>query len=203
MAAAFNSQFSWDEYLSRPDNKYTSVSLMSYEQVLNSLGPTLSTCSCYQCQTGLPVRPSDPAIIHDRVEESLDGWRNGKADLEMCPDKVLDSAADVLEREGWIKGSLHRNYAHCAVGAIQRAAQLADPLGHAIHPSLTAEEVARRNDSFNTAKHALDQAISYTGHRAVESWNDSRETTKEEVVTTMRETAKVLRSKYPRKPKGD
>lgn len=155
------------------------------------------------------------------VEQSLEGWEDtrwAQVNTPTCPDTILDTAADVLEADGWTKGTLHKGYTlgkvgeHCALGALGRAAGIVDERARyqVFHDEydpidLEGPNVSPKSVAFAVAREALQTVVQgRTGKTSyIPTWNDSPLTGKEEVISTLRETARVLRTKYPRRPKKD
>jgi hypothetical protein len=101
---------------------------------------------------------------------------------------VLDDAADLLEREGWIQGALHGAVGHCADGALEIAS-------------------CRYNASANTdmwlaATDALGECIGFE-HSTIPGWNDNPARTKQQVLDTFRAAAKQerMRPETPAPPR--
>lgn len=47
------------------------------------------------------------------------------AEVKLEPwQQILKDAADIIEREGWIRDSYHNKNGHCAIGAINKASKL-------------------------------------------------------------------------------
>ncbi len=83
---------------------------------------------------------------------------------------VLDDAADLLEREGWIQGAGHGPVGRCAMVAIGRAA-LAD-----VH-------------SYEVARDVFAEAVG----AGITDWNDAPERNKQQVLDAFRAAAKAER----------
>lgn len=91
--------------------------------------------------------------------------------------EVLETAADIIEKEGWIQNGFgHSRLGYCAVGAIARAEGFDFPTFAFEEPS----EKALR---------------SYLGVEWVPSWNDDPARTKQEVLDALRGAAKQERIK--------
>jgi len=92
--------------------------------------------------------------------------------------KLLLKAAEVLERDGWIRHAYHAEGAHCAVGALQ---------------------VARRELNIPVGSDA--KKLAYTNFRrtiygrligSIPHWNDAEWRTKDDVINAFKEAAHVI-----------
>jgi hypothetical protein len=89
---------------------------------------------------------------------------------------LLDDAADLLERGGWIQGALEDRGAHCALGALV----FADPF----------------NQYRLRARAALAEQVGLNPDRAgnwLANWNDAPLRTRQQVLDTFRAAAKQER----------
>jgi hypothetical protein len=85
---------------------------------------------------------------------------------------VLDDAADLLEREGWIQGALEDRGAHCALGALV--------------------DVDLENQYRYLARAALAKQVGLNPDRAgnwLANWNDDPLRTRQEVLDAFRAAA--------------
>jgi hypothetical protein len=89
--------------------------------------------------------------------------------------KVLLDAAELLETEGWIKGSMQNQHGFCMIGAVMAAA----------NQPIIVFAIAK-----GPAGEALDQLKIKTNDSTIWGWNDHPERTKQEVIDMLRETAK-------------
>lgn len=82
---------------------------------------------------------------------------------------ILRRAADIIEENGWIQGTLvdDETGAVCAIGAIQQACRQID------------------TPTYWSARNALGQYVD----DGVSIWNDDEDRTKEEVLAALREAA--------------
>lgn len=111
----------------------------------------------------------------------------------------LERAADYLRMNGHVKGRLFGDAAGglrpaCAIGAIRESATdvclgLSATAGWAA--VFLAQQVGKRVDGFVTPALLLDISLA---QGKVVTWNDHRDTTAEQVVDLMLETAKDLRN---------
>lgn len=85
--------------------------------------------------------------------------------------EILDRAANLLDRDGWIQGHLcGHDGEHCALGGIL--------------------DVTTNDDPYAQAVDAVERVLG----GALDVWNDAPERTKDEVTSTMRSVAAVLRA---------
>jgi hypothetical protein len=104
---------------------------------------------------------------------------------------VLDDAADLLERGGWIQGALEDRGAHCALGALV--------------------DVDLENQHRYLARAALAKQVGLNPDRAgnwLAAWNDDPLRTRQQVLDTFRAAAKQERMRTetpapPRTPERD
>ena len=82
--------------------------------------------------------------------------------------KLLLAAADLLQAEGWVQGSMRRYGGRCVVGAISDAGC----------PRATAQQLNR----------AYNRALALAGTN-LPFWNDAPGRTKEEVINLLRRAA--------------
>ena len=86
--------------------------------------------------------------------------------------EILNRAADILEQDGWCQGTLHRDTASCAVGAMVLAARRS------------------LNGPFQLATHQLERHLGRSGHViSIPDWNNAPERTQAEVIATLRACA--------------
>jgi len=105
----------------------------------------------------------------------------------MRADQVLDAAADLIERDGWIQGDGSNCLildGSCAATAVHKAVLRAFPAAG------IDELCARINDNLAPFVNALGG----DSHDAIWKWNDAPARTKEEVVAMLRAVAINLRA---------
>lgn len=103
----------------------------------------------------------------------------------MTPDQVLDAGADAIEREGWGQNKTVRSSGnHCAATAICHVSR----------------GVPHGSDAWYCAKDALTKAIGGICLADIFTWNDAPERTKDEVTSTLRSVAAVLRAQAAQAP---
>ena len=99
---------------------------------------------------------------------------------------VLNTAADILEQDGWTQGKAvdRETGCRCAVGAINEAADR-----ELVGPASTGAIVVWR-DAVQAVRDRIrhESAIGYT---SVPAWNDTPGRTATEVITTIRNAAKA------------
>lgn len=76
---------------------------------------------------------------------------------------ILKHTQEILDREGWIQGSLHSPNGYCLIGAIHKAARDLNTW----HQDLDVAQLTLSRTLFNQIGH----------HSGVGSWNDNKFTT--------------------------
>lgn len=102
---------------------------------------------------------------------------------EQKPEDVLELAASILEREGWIQGYAHRDGRYCAWGAITVAAG-------GRYDSVDDFRLLEA-PSEGLVQHAAILLETYLNDREIATWNDESGRTKQEVVDALRLAAKL------------
>lgn len=101
---------------------------------------------------------------------------------------ILDDAADLLERKGWIQGRYSNENGHCAVGAITRVCGLYDAVSLTV-PDMV--EVRSQIEAAYQVERVLRNILAERGGPLhVQTWNDKKGRTKQEVLDLLREGAK-------------
>jgi hypothetical protein len=104
-------------------------------------------------------------------------WKKPEAKVQLEPwRQLLLDAADYIEVNGWCQNDYHTHEGACALGALRM-----------VSTGSTLLEPPARHDymNYHVAKGYLQQAVG----RHVPLWNDQKGTTKEDVITKMREVA--------------
>lgn len=100
--------------------------------------------------------------------------------------EIIDDIADRIERDGWVQGFLHEDGHHCTLGAINVVLadqQRSRSLEHQITKAIL--------DTINQREDVLaDQPDGWT---SIPAWNDEYGRTQQQVLDTLRYTAKRLR----------
>lgn len=99
---------------------------------------------------------------------------------------ILLKAAAIIEKEGWITGSLHRGGKHCAVGAINKAAGLISKRHH------TSKAITKLHEAVKSDLHGsfhFDGDNLHERRSNVMTWNDLVAKSGKKVVKTMRKAA--------------
>ena len=96
----------------------------------------------------------------------------------------LEAAADLLESEGWVKGSYRKSGGFCAVGALL----------HVINPlPLTVSYADAETRAWLRVNHAI-RAMGFETQGLATGWNDDQSSA-EPVIELMKQSAKDLRNR--------
>lgn len=93
---------------------------------------------------------------------------------------ILNDAADLLEREGWIQGALESREGRCAVGAIRAACGIDN---NRDFDKQERKLIALSRRAIWAARRGLPFAT-------ITAWNDHPARTREEVITALRKAAR-------------
>ena len=104
----------------------------------------------------------------------------------MTADEILDAAADLLEKEGWIQSNLVSPEGRCAIGAIRRVQDMNGSLIQYMFGS-PKNPIPLQDTPTYVLQSFLGQAVA--------TWNDQKGRTKEEVVQALRDAATKYRMK--------
>jgi hypothetical protein len=96
---------------------------------------------------------------------------------------MLDTAADILERDGWVQGDYHRFEGHCAMGALFRA-ELTQEVSAAAAAAYLANRLKKKGQGIDCPCGAHDS------DDIVINWNDLPGRTRQQVLDFLRESAK-------------
>ena len=113
----------------------------------------------------------------------------------MEPNEVLSKAADIIENQGWTKGSYEVNGCYCAVGALYEAVgkgrSCDEDWNRWNDDEVDSVERASRvlADALKAKGRVLEHTRFWSHHGIITGWNDQIATGPEDVINTLREVA--------------
>ena len=133
----------------------------------------------------------------------LHDWRNKYPLVTLKPEleainvaKILEGAAEILEKYGWIQNSLANNQGYCAIGAIRQSAinnqnvNYFEEYGLALASRYLFKYMTKHDYFLNC--NVL--AIKVCNVPAIEVWNDTQGREKFEVIELLRQASKEWRT---------
>jgi hypothetical protein len=102
------------------------------------------------------------------------------------PDEVLNTAADLLERDGWTQKRMYDDGTRCMVGAMLCAAT-------GIESYVRMSDFTE--DQLNVYQEGRQTVVELLGSFMLTGWNDTPGRTQEEVVQVLRDAAVKWRMK--------